>query len=184
MSPDYPEEYQKIYFLDDGEKIFFRPIKPTDEDLLLEMFNSLSPETIHLRFFSTLKYMPKEQLQKFTHIDYDEQMAIVALVDQDGRERMVAVGRYNMMEEEPDAAEFAIVVQDDHQRRGIGSAVLHHLTHVASLENVQNIVGIIMNENSRMFSALKRSRLTMTRKMWDRGVTRVDIPIKENVQIQ
>lgn len=181
---EYPEEYQKLHILDDGTKIFLRPIKDTDEELLLEMFNSLTPETVHLRFFSTLKYMPKEQLERFTHIDYDKQMAIVALIDDNDRDRMVGVGRYNLMDDEPGAAEFAIVVQDDMQSRGIGSAVLHHLAHVAKLQNVHTIVGYIMNENSRMFGALKKSGLVMKRKFWDRGITRVDIPIEENIMIR
>jgi len=181
---EYPEQYKKTFCLTDGTEVFLRPIKPTDDELMVELFISLSKETIHLRFFSTLKYMPKEQLEKFTHIDYEKQMAIVALVKEDGRERLVAVGRYNLLEDEPEDAEFAIVVQDDYQGRGIGTEVLRHLAHVAKLQNVRVIVGYIMNENDRMFSVLKRSGLKMSSKNWDRGITRVDIPIDENVQIQ
>jgi L-amino acid N-acyltransferase YncA len=96
---------------------------------------------------------------------------------------MVGVGRYNLMNDEPGAAEFAIVVQDSLQARGIGSAILYHLAHVAKLQNVHTIVGYIMNENSRMFGALKKSALKMSKKFWDRGVTRVDIPVDENIQI-
>jgi acetyltransferase len=180
----YPEEYQKLYILADGTKIFLRPIKASDDNLLLELFNALTPETIHLRFFSTLKYMPKEVLEQFTHVDYDKQMAIVALIDENDRERMVGVGRYTLLADEPGAAEFAIVVQDSMQGRGIGSAILYHLAHVAKLQNVHTIVGYIINENHKMFGALKKSGLTMKRKFWDRGITRVDIPIDENIQIR
>jgi acetyltransferase len=181
---EYPEQYKKSFCLVDGTEISLRPIKPTDDELMIELFKSLSKETIHLRFFSTLKYMPKEQLEKYTHIDYEKQMAIVALVRENRRERMVAVGRYNLLEEEPDVAEFAIVVQDACQGRGIGTEVLRHLAHVAKLQNVRVIVGYIMSENTRMFAVLKRSGLKMSIKNWDRGITRVDIPIDENVQIQ
>jgi acetyltransferase len=155
----------------------------TDDALLLELFDSLTPESIHLRFFSTLKYMPKEVLERVTHIDYDKQMAIVALIDESGRDRMVGVGQYNLLEDDPNAAEFAIVVQDSLQGLGIGSAILYHLAHVAKLQNVHTIVGYIMNENRKMFGALKKSGLTMDQKFWDRGITRVDIPIDENIQI-
>ncbi len=184
MHSEYPAQYNKTVELADGNKVFLRPVKPTDDSLMLELFNSFSRETIYLRFFSTLKYMPKEQLQKYTHIDYDKQMAIVAVVNESGRERIVAVGRYTLETENPDNAEFAIVVQDSHQGHGIGTEVLRHLAHVAKLQGVKVIVGYIMNENSRMFSVLRRSGLTMTRKNWDRGITRVDIPIDENIQIQ
>lgn len=184
MDREYPAQYNKTVELADGTKVFLRPVKPTDDNLMLELFNSFSKETIYLRFFSTLKYMPKEQLEKFTHIDYEKQMAIVGLVNDGGRERIVAVGRYTLEMENPDHAEFAIVVQDSCQGRGIGTEVLRHLAHVAKLQGVKVIVGFIMNENSRMFSVLKRSGLKMTKKNWDRGITRVDIPIDENIQIQ
>lgn len=184
MSSEYPEQYNQRIALPDGTEIFLRPIKPTDDDLMIDLFNSFSKETIYFRFFSTLKYMPKEQLEKMTHIDYAKQMAIVALVDEGGREQMVAVGRYTLDNEKPDEAEFAIVVQDAYQRRGIGTEVLKHLAHVAKLQGVRNITGYIMNENTHMFGVLRKSALKMTRRNWDRGITRVDIPIDENVQIQ
>jgi acetyltransferase len=184
MHPEYPEQYNKHVTLADGADIFLRPIKPSDDNLVLELFNSFSKETIYFRFFSTLKYMPKDQLEKMTHIDYEKQMAIVALVNEGGRGRMVAVGRYTLENENPDTAEFAIVVQDAYQRRGIGTEVLKHLAHVAKLQGVRIITGYIMNENTRMFGALRKSGLKMTKRNWDRGITRVDIPIEENVQIQ
>ncbi|RJP75679.1 MAG: N-acetyltransferase [Candidatus Abyssobacteria bacterium SURF_17] len=184
MGREYPAQYSKTSRLNDGTEIFLRPIKPTDDSLLVEMFNGLSKKTIQLRFFSTLKYMPKEQLERFTRVDYEKQMAIVALVREGEREWMVAVGRYTLDEKEEGAAEFAIVVQDAYQGRGIGTEVLWHLAHVAKLQNVRVIIGYIMDENTRMFAVLKRSGLTMTRRHWDRGITRVDIPIDENVQIQ
>jgi acetyltransferase len=184
MHSEYPEQYNKYVPLSDGTEVFLRPIKPTDEGLMVDLFNSFSKETVYFRFFSTLKYMPKEQLEKLTHIDYEKQMAIVALVDENGRQRMVAVGRYTLEAENPDEAEFAIVVQDAYQRRGIGTEVLRHLAHVAKLQGVRVITGYIMNENLRMFGALRKSGLKMTKRNWDRGITRVDIPIDENAQIQ
>ena len=184
MQSDYPEQYQKTSRLSDGTKIFLRPIKPTDDDMMIELFNSLSRDTVFLKFFSSMKTLTKEQLEKITHIDYKKEMAIVALVLENGAERTVAVGRYARVDDEPGYAEFAIVVQDSYQGHGIGTEVLWSLAHVAKLEGVKVIVGYIMSENSRMFSVLKRSGLKMKKKFWDRGVTRVDIPIDENVQIQ
>ncbi|MBI4832021.1 MAG: GNAT family N-acetyltransferase [Candidatus Lindowbacteria bacterium] len=183
MQSEYPDQYKKAIVLSDETHIHLRPIKPTDDDLIVELFNSFSKETIYFRFFSTLKYMPKEQLEQLTHVDYEKQMAIVALVKESGRERIVAVGRYTLEEKEPGAAEFAIVVQDAYQGRGIGTEVLRHLAHVAKLQGVHSIIAYIMDENARMFAVLKRSGLKMSRKFWDRGITRVDIPIDENAQI-
>jgi acetyltransferase len=184
MHSEYPEQYNKLIQFTDGTEVFLRPIKPTDDDMMVELFKSFSKQTIYFRFFSTLKYMPKEQLEKMTHIDYEKQMAIVALIQEDGRQKMIAVGRYTLDAENPDEAEFAIVVQDAFQRKGIGTEVLKHLAHVAKLQGVRVIIGYIMNENYPMFGVLRKSELKMTKRNWDRGITRVDIPIEENIQIQ
>ena len=171
------DQYKKAVDLKDGKQVILRPIKPTDDELMLELFDSLSEETIRLRFFSFMKYMPKDQLEKFTHIDYEKQMAIVALVDEGGEERIVAVGRYNVLPSDPDKAEFAIVVQDSYQKRGIGMEVLQHLVHVARLQGVRVIVGYIMYHNSHVFALLRRSGLSISKKNWEDGVMQVDIPI-------
>jgi acetyltransferase len=184
MQSDYPVQYQKTSALKDGSEIFLRPIKPTDGTLMIELFNSLSKESVYLKFFSSLKYISEEQLEKITHIDYVKEMAIVALIKEGGEERMVAAGRYALIDDEPGYAEFAIVVQDAYQGRGLGTEVLWHLSHAAKLQGVEVIVGYIMNENSPMFGVLKKSGLTMKRKHWDRGVTRVDISIDDNILIQ
>jgi acetyltransferase len=184
MQSDYPEQYQKTSKLADGTEIFLRPIKPTDDDMMIELFNSLSRDTVFLKFFSSMKTLTKQQLEKITHIDYKKEMAIVALVRNDGVEKSIAVGRYTQVDDEPGYAEFAIVVQDSHQGHGLGTEMLWHLAHVAKLEGVEVIVGYIMSENARMFSVLKRSGLKMKKKFWDRGVTRVDIPIDENILIR
>ena len=177
MHSEYPGQYEKTIVLADGEQIFLRPIKPTDDDLMLELFNSFSKETIHLRFFSFMKSIPQDQLEKFTHIDYEKQMAIVALVDEGSEERIIAVGRYNVLPSDPDEAEFAIVVQDDYQGRGIGAEILRHLVHIARLQGVRVIVGYILYDNSHMRALLRKSGLEVSRKNWDDGIMRVDIPI-------
>jgi len=177
MHSEYPGQYEKSVVLADGEQIFLRPIKPTDDDLMIELFNSFSKETIHLRFFSYLKYMPKDQLERFTHIDYEKQVAIVALPKEDDKGKIVAVGRYNVLPGDPDEAEFAIVVQDDYQGRGIGAEILRHLVHIARLQGVRVIVGYILYDNSHMRALLRKSGLEVSRKNWDDGIMRVDIPV-------
>ncbi len=172
-----PDQYKKAVALKDGTPVILRPIKPTDDELMLELFNSLSEETIHLRFFSFMKSMPKDWLEKFTHIDYEKQMAIVALADEGGKERIVAVGRYNVLPSGPDEAEFAIVVQDAYQKRGIGTEVIQHLVLLARLQGVRTIVGYIMHDNYRMFALLRKSGLNISEKYWEDGIMRVEIPI-------
>jgi len=121
--------------------------------------------------------MPKDQLERFTHIDYEKQVAIVALPKEDDKGKIVAVGRYNVLPGDPDEAEFAIVVQDDYQGRGIGAEILRHLVHIARLQGVRVIVGYILYDNSHMRAFLRKSGLEVSRKNWDDGIMRVDIPV-------
>jgi acetyltransferase len=171
------EQFRKAVELEDGTQVILRPIKPTDDELMLELFDSFSEETIHLRFFSFMKNMPKDRLEKFTHIDYEKQMAIVALVDEGDRERIVAVGRYSVLPSYPYEAEFAVVVQDSYQRRGIGTEVLQHLVHIARHKGVRVVVADVMQENYRIFALLRKSGLSISKKNWEDGIMRVEIPI-------
>ena len=177
MHSEYPSQYEKNVVLADGEQIFLRPIKPTDDDLMLEMFGAFSMETIHLRFFSYMKEMPKSMLEKFTHIDYDKQMAIVAIAKENDRDIIVGVGRYNVLPDHPDEAEFAIVVEDAYQKRGIGAEVLRYLLRIAKLEGVHVIVGYILYDNSHMRALLRKSGLEVSSKNWEDGIMRVEIPL-------
>ncbi len=155
MQFDYPEQYQKTSILSDGAEIFLRPIKPTDDDMMIELFNSLSTNTVFLKFFSSLKTLTKEQLEKITHIDYKKEMAIVALVREGGAERTVAVGRYTLVDDEPGNAEFAIVVQDSHHGNGIGTEVhFHRVPSIrAGKQQVRRGFAIPFHQESAAFAA-------------------------------
>jgi RimJ/RimL family protein N-acetyltransferase len=144
----YPAELEKRVTLLDGTKVLLRPIKPTDERLEQELFYSLSDQSIYLRFFSSFGAMPHERVQYYTTIDYDEQMAIVAIVEKNGDEEMAAVARY-IREKDSDLAELALLVGDDWQGKGLGTILHEYLGQIAQSRKVGGFKAEILEQNQR-----------------------------------
>jgi acetyltransferase len=116
----------------------------------------LSQESRRLRFQSGLATLTPEMLARFTQVDYDREMALVAIEEKDGVEREVAVCRYVRL---PDArtCEYAIVVADEWQRRGLGRRMMERLVAIARSRGLEEMVGWVLPENGpmlRMMSGL------------------------------
>ncbi len=124
---DYPAAYDIDVVLKDGGVVEIRPIRPDDAAEELAFFRRLGPDTVYQRFFRVKSDLTPEEIEYFTNLDYDDRMAFVAIHE----DRIVAVGRYDRLEEDPEVAEVAFVVEDAHQGRGIGSQLLQHLTNYA-----------------------------------------------------
>lgn len=147
----YPHQYEKKVMTRTGLKVFMRPVKPEDVPLLLDLFNALSPRTRYYRFFSPLKVLPHDMLIRFTQIDYKKDMALVALDRTDSKEKILAVARFMSKPNQPDA-EFAVVVRDDWQGKGIGRALLENLINIARDKKIESMSGYVLAENTHMLS--------------------------------
>ena len=158
----YPVELEKRVTVRDGTEVLLRPIKPTDERLEQELLYSLSDQSIYLRFFSSTSAFPHERVQYYTTVDYDEHMAIVAIQEVDGEERMVGVGRY-IKEKDSDMAELALLVKDDWQGKGLGSLMHDYLDSIARSHNIGGFKGEVLEQNKRavhLFTRLGRNAKT------------------------
>ena len=142
----YPAELETYVTLRPGMKILFRPIKPTDEAMMQELFYSLSEDSIYYRFFHRTQVMPHKKVQRFTTIDYQKEMAIVGVVEEYGREKIIAVGRYSL-EPESNMAEVALLVHDDWQGRGIGTRLLKYLIQIAKGRKISGFKAQILADN-------------------------------------
>ncbi len=150
----YPAEYCVSCALPEGEQLVLRPIRPEDETLMVKFNESLSSETVYFRFLRILSLDQRirhDQLAQMCFIDYDRQVALVAVYEDihTGKQAIHAIARLIRMPNARDA-DFAIVVSDQVQGRGLGKRLLRHLLDVAAAENIHRVVGIIHPENKTM----------------------------------
>jgi len=145
----YPEELEAYRTTKAGVKVFFRPIKISDEPLLKKFIYSLSDDSLYRRFISVRKDMPHERLQELVVIDYTIEMAIVAMVGTEENREIAGVGRY-FINEGKHSAEVAFAVRDAFHNRGIGKELLAYLTYLARRQGLLGFTAEVLAENQPM----------------------------------
>lgn len=146
----YPSQLIQVWKLPDGTEITIRPIRPEDADMEAEFVRNLSPETRYLRFMSTVRELSPPMVARLTQIDYDREMAFIATIDnEDGREIELGVCRYAVNADQ-ESCEFAVVVADDWQRRGLGRKLMGVLIETARDRGIKYMNGIFLSNNEKM----------------------------------
>jgi GNAT superfamily N-acetyltransferase len=146
---EYPEHLETFRTTHKGMEILLRPVKLSDEPLLKEFFYSLSDQSLYRRFISMRKDMPHERLQEFVVIDYTQEMVILATLKEGEVEKVLGVGQYGINETNH-TAEVALVVRDDRQDQGVGTALLLYLTYLAKREGLYGFTAEVLVENKPM----------------------------------
>jgi RimJ/RimL family protein N-acetyltransferase len=148
----YPTALERCVVIADGTEVTFRPIKPTDEEPMRELFYSLSQQSVYYRFFSIPKSMPHDRMMPLVNIDYEKDMAIVATVEEVAGEKILAVGRYIRSSKEDKMAEVAFLVRDEWQNRGMGRSLLQCLIDIARERKLDGFVATVLPANKQMLS--------------------------------
>ena len=150
ISP-YPTQYEYREVVKDGLAVFIRPIKPEDAPALLDLFHTLSPTSVYYRFFSPMKSLSASMLARFTQIDYDREIALVALQEERPEGKMLGVAR---VIGDPDGkkAEFAVMVGDPWQGKGVGAKLLEKCLQIAKRRGIETVWGIVLRENTQMLA--------------------------------
>jgi GNAT superfamily N-acetyltransferase len=172
----YPKELETSASFE-GVEIFFRPIKPTDEPLMQDLFYSLSPDSIYYRFFSRIGVMPHSRVQRFTTIDYEKELAIVGVVEKEEQKEIIAVGRY-VVDPETKMAEAALLVRDDWQGKGIGTWLQGYLIEIAKSRGIAGFTAQVLRDNTRVFNLAHKSGFTIETTMEDGGVYKLSYRFK------
>ena len=145
----YPTRYVTPWRLSDGTEVLLRPIRPEDEPMIGELLETVSEETLRGRYFVSHLNITHELLVRFTNIDYDREVAIVAELTHGKKKRIIGVGRL-MGEADRGRGEFAVIVHDDFQARGLGFKLTDTIIGIAQEKGLREINGYIDANNRRM----------------------------------
>ncbi|NPV83317.1 MAG: bifunctional acetate--CoA ligase family protein/GNAT family N-acetyltransferase [Candidatus Aminicenantes bacterium] len=151
----YPEEFIRKARMRDGTEITLRPIRPEDEPLWFELLGSCSRETIYSRFRYFFFWQSHEVASRYCYIDYDREMAIVAELQDGQKRRILGVGRLTA-DPTRTVAEYAVLVQDDWQNRGLGGILTDYCTEIARAWGVKKIIAYTTTDNPRMIAVFKK----------------------------
>jgi RimJ/RimL family protein N-acetyltransferase len=152
--------------LRDQRTVTIRAIRPGDKELLREAFKLLEEHTIYMRFFWPKKELTDQELIQATEIDFIRNVALVACVQENARERIIGIGRY-IAYEEPDApstAEIAFVVEEDYHGQGIASLLLRHLVAIGREQGISRFVAEVIPANKKMLRVFERAGLLVATK--------------------
>lgn len=151
----YPTRYCERWTLADGRSTYIRPIRPEDEPRVVNFHETLSESSVYLRYFQSLKLAQRtshERLTRICFLDYDREMALVAedeSAGEPGERPIIAVGRLSKRRG-TDEGEFALLISDAYQRKGLGSELLRRVVEVAKDEKIRRLSADILAENTGM----------------------------------
>jgi acetyltransferase len=155
-----------------GVDLTIRPIRPEDAEIEQAFIRRLSERAKYFRFFQNIDELTPAMLARFTQIDYDREMAFVAVTHVEGKETEIAVARY-VTNTDNTSCEFAIVVEDKWQHRGIARRLMERLIECAREYGLRTIEGQVLTENKEMISLAKSLGFTVRHQPDDSSAVRV-----------
>jgi acetyltransferase len=164
---DLTEAFEPIV----GTSVTLRPLRPEDAEIETAFVSGLSAETRSNRLLGGSIRITREYIAKLTSVDYSRDMALAATVMLGGEETLIGVARY-VLDADGKGCEFAIVVADAWQGRGIGKRMLAKLVAVAQLRKIPRIYGDILATNRGMLEMVKKVGFSIERNPDDATVVR------------
>ena len=144
----YPKEWEKEIIVKDGQIVFLRPELPTDTEMLWKMFSNLSTASLD----NLVLPFTRERIESWTsNIDYDKNLSILALVQEDETERIVGSASLSFHSTEAfrHKAELGITIHDDYQNIGLGTAMVNHLLDIARKKGLKKVYLLVNTNNAR-----------------------------------
>lgn len=160
----YPTRYAQVWPLPGGGEYSVRPIRPDDAQMLQDMVHKLSPQSRYFRFVSSISELPPSMLARFTLIDYEREMALVAVFKErvavengefSETERIIGVSRY-VTNPDQSSCEFALVVAEDFKGKGLGARLMLSIMDVAREKGLTEMNGLVLSNNPTMLKLMRR----------------------------
>ena len=159
----YPSDRETEWPMRNGSRYIIRPVHPHDAEMLQSLVRGLSPESRYFRYFSSMHELSDRMLARFTLIDYDREMALVAIYPErkpnaeggfDETERIIGVSRY-VTNPDKSTCEFALVVADEFSGQGIGSRMMLAILDVARSKGLTTMEGLVLTKNVNMLKLMR-----------------------------
>jgi acetyltransferase len=156
----YPNQYESHWMMRDGTPVLLRPMKPEDEPLVSDFLANCSEETVYFRYFKLIRRWTHEMLIRFTQNDYDREIGLMAISQPPGPEVMLGVSRLVMAADRSDA-EFAVIVADPWQGKGLGPKLVEGVIAIAREQGVKLLHGDVLAQNQPMLEMVRRLGFTL-----------------------
>lgn len=172
----YPERLIRNWELADGTVVTLRPIRPEDAAIERRFVNGLSDQSKYFRFMHAVSEITPEMLARFTQIDYDREMAFIAVVGESASEREIGVARY-FVDPFDEACEFAVVIADDWRGKGLGAELLRALIESARQKGARRMYGGVLAENVNMLKFAAKAGFRVSENPDDRTMLNLELEL-------
>lgn len=176
----YPRQLEREVETVNGRRFLLRPIRPEDEELVVDMLNRSSRDDVRLRFFAPMKEFGHTFAARLTQIDYDREMALVAL--EPGGAEILGVVRL-ISDPDNEAAEFAVMVRSDLKGLGLGYCLMLWMLDYARTRGLSRVFGDVLRENTTMLQMAAELGFKTRPTDIQSGVVMVEIALKERARV-
>ena len=177
----YPADLAATLATKGDVEIRLRAIRPSDEEGMRHLFYRFSDEAVYSRYFHTVSSMPHAKMQEYVNVDWNQVMAIVGLVGEEGKGRIVAEARYIKVPGSP-LAEVVFVVDEKYQKLGIASMMYEMLVRLAKERGIRGFVADVLFSNIGMMKVFKKGQLAVKARL-ESGVYHLEIPFSPSARL-
>jgi RimJ/RimL family protein N-acetyltransferase len=153
-------EYSAIEALRNGRRVKIRALRPQDRDDMLAAVGRTGAQSLYRRFFGVRRNFTEAETAFFMNVDFVNHIALVAVVEEDGRPVIAGGGRYIVLQ--PGQAELAFAIVDQYQGQGLGTVLMRHLVAIAREAGLHELVADVLPENVAMLKVFERSGLRVS----------------------
>lgn len=178
----YPTRLICTHEFKGGLKVLFRPIKPSDEEKMRDLFYRFSDQAVYSRYFTSIRTMPHKKMQEYVNVNYRWVMSIVGIVEVEGAEKIIAEARYARTTQES-FADVAFVVDEEYQNKGIASFLFELLIRAAREEGIKGFTADVLATNKSMLKVFEKSPFPV-QTVLSRGVYELTIPFTVPTEIK
>jgi len=173
---NYPVNYETVKSFGDLA-VKFRPVKPSDEEMMRRFIYGFSDDDRYLRYFIRIPSMPHKDMQEYINIDYESTMSIVGIVQKDRIEKIVAEARYTFVKKSR-TYEMAVSVEEEFRNRGVGTFLINCLLAIASSKGIKEMNATVLPENKRMLKVFQKTTIEPSIKT-TKGQVEITYPLKK-----